>query len=79
MVQIETPRPLTRLCGGPSADREEKRVTRGSDTSEAKPIRSSLTSITPIREALSGDGGALASRSTGLTATRLDLERSRSG
>ena len=34
VVQIGTPCLLTPSCGGRSADREEKRVTHGSDTAQ---------------------------------------------
>ena len=48
--QIETPRSPDPIMRRPSADREEKRVTRGSDMIRTRKIRSSLTSQTPIRE-----------------------------
>jgi hypothetical protein len=47
--QIETPRPPDPIMRRPCADREEKRVTYGRDTT-AKSKRNSLTSTTPIRE-----------------------------
>ena len=50
VTQIETPRPPDPIMRRPCADREEKRVTRGSDGSGQEPSRSSLTSTTPIRE-----------------------------
>ena len=52
VVQIGTPRPPDPIMRRPCADREEKRVTRGSDTIRNEEIRSSLTSTTPIRKAL---------------------------
>ena len=41
---------VTPSCVGPSADREEKPVTRGSDMIRTRQTRSSLTSQAPIRE-----------------------------
>ncbi len=46
--QIETPRSPDPIMRRPCADREEKRVTCGSDA--IRKIRSSLTSTAPIRE-----------------------------
>ena len=49
--QIETPRPPDPIMRRPRADREEKRVTHGSDRIRTRTNRSGLTSSAPIREA----------------------------
>ena len=48
--QIETPRPPDPIMQRPCANREEKRVTRGSDTIRKQSDQEQLDLTTPIRE-----------------------------